>query len=70
MGIRNFYLVQHPENEGGKEKSFPMFSTGDHSGPTIKGYIGPDMSYEDKGLFVNAKDFVSRFVQTMADKQA
>ena len=67
LRVRN-NLVQHPEKQKEKEKSFPMFSTGDHNGPTIKGYIGPDMSYEDEGLFVNAKDFIDRFIETFEKK--
>ena len=67
LRVRN-NLVQHPENEEGKEKSFPMFSTSDNNGPTIKGYVGPNSSYEDEGLFVNAKDFVEKFIETIKDQ--
>lgn len=57
--VRN-NLIQHPEKEGNKQKSYPSFEVGDHNGPKIKSYKGPDDSYQDEGLFINAEDFIQK----------
>jgi len=56
-------LLQHPEKQKDKQKSLPMFTGGSTTeGPKIKGYVGPEDSLEDKGLFINASEFNDKLI--------
>jgi len=60
-------LLQHPEKQGERSKSFLLFSVGTtESGPIIKGYDGPDGAQDDAGLFVNAKEFDRKVAQVIS----
>ncbi|MBT3799842.1 MAG: hypothetical protein HOG05_01715 [Bacteroidetes bacterium] len=62
--VRN-NLIQHPEKERDKQKASLSFEIGDDNGPKIKSYKGPENSYQDEGLFVNAQDFIKKFPQLL-----
>ena len=61
IGVRDVrnHLIVHPEGKKESAKTIPSFgfSSEENVGPKIKGYIGPDGSTEDKGLFINAEEF-------------
>ena len=56
--VRN-RLIQHPEKET-QAKLYPSFGGGGENGPEIKGYIGTENSYNDKGFFINVKEFETK----------